>query len=222
MFGDLSSLLDSLAGELAPIQRAAARLLDETSVLDDATGNALISRRTKIAPEAFAFVLFRGISSENIGVYTSLNKRISIIPHKYREILAVLNGASLFQIHLYGIPLSMCSDPPLLNRSTRQPLDLGSANANWSREFCPSLEQFHFGGGPYSESENLGYFLNADNSVEALRRGGAGFGTWPDFASFLKDELERAEALFPEREERWFKFNQSLGPRVRRSIKKPN
>ena len=116
----------------------------------------------------------------------------------------------MFEIHLYGLPRSMSDAPPLLSRSVRQPLDLATANRNWSSAYKPGPTQFHIGSGPYSYEENLGYFLNEDGRVEALRKAGVSFGSWPTFGHFLAEELARAASLYPSYEERCFKFRQQL------------
>ncbi|HEX4311767.1 MAG TPA: hypothetical protein VHZ25_17175 [Acidobacteriaceae bacterium] len=215
--------LESLSGDLLPIRQLAERLLDPAAQLDPDSGNISISQRPMLGPEAYAVVLYAGITEHRILYY--LNSRPGglrgqfIIPSTYLRILDVLNGAELYQLRLYGLPPSMCAATPPRHRSTRQPLDLGAANFNWSRQYRSSPSQFHFGSGPYSYEENLAYFLNADDTVEARRVGGSLFGTWPSFAPFLEAEISRAESLFPAHEARTERLQQSivlnLNPRFR-------
>ena len=206
--------LDSLSGDLLPIRQLADRLIDPAAQLDPDSGNIFLSQRPKLGPESFAVVLYAGITDHMILSY--INSRPAglrgqfTIPHAYLRILNVLNGAELYQLRLYGLPPSMCSPTPLLNRSARQPLDLGAANFNWSRQYRSSPSQFHFGSGPYSYEENLAYFLNADDTIEARRVGGSLFGTWPSFAPFLEAEITRAESLFSAHEARTERLQQSI------------
>jgi hypothetical protein len=207
--------LENLSGELLPIRQLAERLLDPTAQLDPDSGNLFLSHRPKIGPEAYAVVLFAAVTPEMIAAYAGLRssglRGKLTIPPTYLQILQVLNGTELYQLQLYGLPPSLCADPPLLNRSDRQPLDLGAANLTWSRLYRPTLSQFHFGSGPYSYEENLAYFLNQDDTVEARRIGGSLFGSWSSIAPFLEEEISRAESLFPAHEARTEKLQQSIG-----------
>ncbi len=212
MHEEIERRLSTLDGQFASIRDVARRFLDETAVVDPASGAALVSHRPKVAPQAFAVVLYAGVSTESITLYEGIPGRRGAfhIPAVYKSLLALLNGAHLFEIDLYGVPLSMTYSPPLLNRSVRQPLDLATANFDWSRRYQPDPDQFHFGSGPYSYEENIGYFLNPDEGVEARRVGGERFGYWKSLATFLAEELRRAEDLFPFFEERQFRFRQLL------------
>ena len=207
--------LQSLPGELLPVRLLAERLLDPAAQLDAASDTVLIGPRPKLGPEAYAVVLYAGISESTVLAYlktrsTGLRGDL-ILPPAWLQVLHVLNGAELYQLHLYGLPPSLCAPTPLLNRSTRQPLDLGAANATWSRQYRPTPSQFHFGASPYSYEENLGYFLNPDGTVEARRVGGSLFADWPSIAPFLEAEITRVESLFPAHEARTEKLLQSIG-----------
>jgi hypothetical protein len=204
---EIERLLNQLEAELRPIRNCAERFLSDGSYIDPASRAALISPKPKIGAEAYAIVLFPGIDSDQISHYEQTHQRVGrpdlVIPKIYKRALKCLNGAELFQISLFGVPGTMRDSPPMLSRSIRQPLDLATANQNWAKGFRPRAEQFHFGGGPYSFDENLGYFLNPDESVEALRTGGDIFQSWPSVVGFLESELARAQALFPKHESRW-------------------
>jgi hypothetical protein len=211
MHEEMKAFLEGLEGTLLPIRQIAQRILDEDSCVDPLSGAHLISRRTGIAPEAYAFVLFPGVGAELIARYEIVHGKMGTyefsIPNAFKQVLKHLNGASLFQISLFGIPRTMADNPPLLNRSTRQPLDLATANQSWSAKYKPRADQFHIGSGPYSSSENLGYFLSPDWTVEARRVGGECFATWQSIASFLSSELSRAESQYPAHEEFWRELN---------------
>jgi hypothetical protein len=207
--------LQQLTGDLAPICQAAERLLDPSAHIDAASANLLISHRPKTGPESYALVLYAGITDQMISAYlkarsTGLRGSLAI-PPAWLRVLSILNGAELFEIHLYGLPPSLCGIRPLHSRSARQPLDLGAANAQWSRNYRPSRSQFNFGSGPFSYEENLAYFLNNDNTVEARRVGGSLFGSWPSLEKFFEEEISRAESLYPAWEARTEKLQNSIG-----------
>jgi hypothetical protein len=213
-------LLESLRAALPPVHDQAMRFMHEGSCFDQASRAVLISPRPKIGTEAYAVVLFTGLDSNRISRYEEMHQsriqsRFSI-PDGYRRVLNSMNGASIFEIQLFGIPETMAQDPPLLSRSVRQPLDLATATQHWGSPFKPKLEQFHFGGGPYSYSENVGYFLNPNESVESRRKGGESVNLWPCIDAFLEAELARAEARFPEHEAQWEAMLKEIKPKKRR------
>ena len=106
----------------------------------------------------------------------------------------------------------MCQDPPQLDRSAQQQLDLSSANVNWRQKYAADPAWFHFGFAPYSPAENVGYFLDVDGTVIAMRKGGNRIGDWGSFKDFLSAELPRVESQYE-----WFETRISAiskaGPR---------
>jgi hypothetical protein len=96
MLDNLAPLFKLLDGELAPIRR----------------------------------VIFPGLPPNVITRYEdaprSTDRQALKIPETYKHVLLRLNGATLFRMNLFGLPASMCADPPMLDRSARQPLDLRS------------------------------------------------------------------------------------------------
>jgi hypothetical protein len=226
MLEAIQTRLEDLSGELLPIRQLAQRLLDASARFDPASGDVFLSQRPKIGPEAFAVILYAGITDQMLAAYagtrsSGLRTQLTI-PASYLRVLHALNGAECFQLQLYGLPPSLCATQPFLERSARQPLDLGAANFTWSRLYRPSPSQFHFGIGPFSYEENLAYFLNPDDTVEARRVGGSLFGTWPSIALFLEAELSRAESRFPEHEARTEKMHNSIGLNRKQSAWKRN
>lgn len=224
MLETIPTRLEEFSGDLLPIRQVAERLLDGTAQFDAESGTIFISQRPKLGPEAFALVLFAGIPEEMITTYLnarSLGLRSNLaIPPTYLRMLSVLNGAELYQLQLYGLPPSLCDPDAFPNRPARQPLDLGAANITWSRVYRPSPLQFHFGTAPWSYEENLAYFLNPDDTVEAHRVGGALCGSWPSFEKFLEEELPRVETLFAAHEARTEKLHDSIGLHPNRRIRR--
>jgi hypothetical protein len=129
-------------------------------------------------------------------VQRSTNRPTLEIPEVYKRVLLRLNGATVFRMNLFGLPPTMCQDPPVLDRSTPQPLDLGAANSFWRNRYASRPLQFYFGSGQYSHEENTGYFLNEDGSIDALIREGRRVWSWASLEPFLTAEIARSEALF--------------------------
>lgn len=182
----------TLSGELEPIYELVFRL---GFVGSEVKGDAVaLSHRPNVAPQAYALTLYTPLPSQSVLQYQGLHGNIS--PH-YLPILRKLNGLHAFQFSLFGMPRSMASDPPLLNRSTLQPFDVGTANQFWKKEYAVPDDWFHFGGGPYSSSENIGYFFEPSGTIRASRKNGEDVGSWNSFRQFLYDELRRAEDAYP-------------------------
>ena len=182
-----------------PVHETVRRYLDEQDDLDGSIpGLTQLSRRTSIGPEAFAIRLFQPLAPNVLSRYEEIH---SIhIPMQYRRVLEKINGASIFEFELFGIPPSMAQDPPLLDRSQPQPLDLATANQYWKFEFSAPQSGFHFGGAPRSLEENIGYFLGS-NSIDAYRKSGELVGSWSNMKAFLSDEIARCERHYEEFEE---------------------
>jgi hypothetical protein len=197
---DPTRILEALDGELVPIRRIAERFADVA--IEAGTGAALISHRPAIAPEAYACVLFPGITTSAIRRYDEIRRssgrEIIEIPEVYKSVLLRINGAAVFGMNLFGVPPTMLNDPPLLDRTSRRPLDLGMANSLWRKRYAPRQSQFQFGSAPYSKEENTAYFLNEDGTIEALLGGGQRIRSWSSLGAFLSAELARSEELFNE------------------------
>jgi hypothetical protein len=104
----------------------------------------------------------------------------------------------------------MVQDSPLLDRSIRQPLDVGEANRHWRTKYGVDPSLFHFGSGPHSDTEERGYFLGCDGKIETYLSGGRQLATWPSLREFLADELARLEVIYPESERRQKQFRLEL------------
>ena len=196
--------IDKLTDELSPIQDVAIRLIGADPKYILRNGVMSISKRPKIGTEAYALILYEGIADENISKYEQIHE-LKINP-QYRKILLALSGAFLFQISLFGIPPTMNQFPARLDRSSLQPHDLATANRIWKINFKDVDHLFHFGGGPWSDHENVGYFIDADGNISAILKDGTVIKSWNKFGQFLASELERAEKSYPEYENLIFKL----------------
>jgi hypothetical protein len=164
------------------------------------TGSLRLSHRPEIGTEAYACVLYPGLGFDVIDRYEGVHRaRLSSyldIPPFYRDFLTRLNGAYLFDIALFGVPPSMAQNPPLLDRSALQPLDVCTANDTWRLEYRVARSNFYFASGSHSSTESVGYFLTPDNRVEAYLVGEKKIGEWAGMDVFLTEEVERAESRF--------------------------
>lgn len=118
----------------------------------------------------FGFEIWPGLETSSIDKYC---KGFGIeIPASYIEILRQANGITLGKLNLYGIPISMLNEPPLLDRAKRQPLDIGAANLHWRRPFKAFSDKFHFGSIKWTFSENAGVFFDDRGIVVAALKTG--------------------------------------------------
>jgi len=187
-----------LTDDLEPVSHLAKRMLSEGAECVSSPGRIQIRRSATLGEEAFAVTLFEGIDYSTIHQYEKIHK--VDIPATFARILNSLNGGNVFRLDLYGLPPSMTEDPPLLDRTEIQPLDLATANTLWCDDFAPRKGLFHIGSGPWSKNEDLGYFLLPDDSVVALKKGGEQISSWKSIKDLLSAEIARAEELYPEYE----------------------
>ncbi len=192
-------IIRQLTNDLEPIRRLAERLLSEAVETETRDDRLQLSKRPNVGSEAFAMTLYMGVDDSTIDRYQRIHS--VEIPPDYRRILHVLNGASIFGLNLYGIPPSMAQEPPLLDRTTIQPLDLATASTHWRHGFTDDLSLFQIGGSPLSLEENVGYFLTADSSVVSLKKRSHRINAWKSIQRFLVEELERAQTQYSEFEQ---------------------
>ncbi len=191
---EIMGFVQTLGDCLNPVRETVERLVGSDAKVE--SGAMLISHKPRVAPEAYACVLFHGVDSRMIDHYETLqiqSNRYFRIPPPYREVLTRLNGASLFNIELFGIPRSMLQNPPTLDRSVRQPLDLATANMDWRKQYDVGADRFYFGCVPHTSNRNVGYFLLSDGQVEAFVEDGTKVNSWPGMKECLSEEIARAE-----------------------------
>src|SRR6266850_4236999 len=102
---------ETLNDDLSPVRGVIERFASVEVNIEPATGALRLSHRPKIGIEAYACVLYPSVDSDLIDRYERIHRaRLSDyldIPPFYRTLLTRLNGAYLFGISLFGIPLSM-------------------------------------------------------------------------------------------------------------------
>ena len=115
------------------------------------------------------------------------------IPPFYQNILLEMNGCFVYGFSLYGLPKTIYTTG-LLNRSTLQQFDLGTANTNWILSFKVDKKLFYIGGRSYSYDENIGYFIDKE-TIRSIRENGEILKSWSSFNNFLNDEIRIAEQM---------------------------
>ena len=150
----------------------------------------LLGHEPDRAPLAFAFCFFEGVTQSVIDRYEALHG--VALPRPIAQMLHQMNGAFFLDLSVYGIPLSMASDPPLLCRSGRNPLDIATAARAWRAEFqSTDQKEIHFASRNTGWDTQVGYFMRPDGAVVRYPRiGKAGESKhWPSLQQFLTEEL---------------------------------
>jgi hypothetical protein len=188
MTEDAKIFLDKLSNDCSPIVKQAQKYFDGDSKIRK-DGAAEIFRRPWIAELNYGLWLFPPAEKKWLDSFTEQNNKP--IPNLYQELLLELNGCFVYDFSLYGLPESIYTNG-LLDRSTTQPLDLGTANRNWIREFNVDPDLFHIGGRSLSSSENTGYFIDG-GKILSIRTSGEIINTWNTIFDFLNTEIILSE-----------------------------
>jgi hypothetical protein len=184
--------LNELPSELEPIRDACLRYLHRCCAVgsDD---TLLVGHQPWDGLHSYLCRLFPGAKKTWFARYSKLHGLQ--IPPTVRRFLSCANGATFFGLSIFGMSPSMLQDPPLMNRSVVQCLDVSEANTFWKHEYRAEDTGFHFGSRDFSDTEVLGYFVGDCGGIRAIRKSGEVVGEWMDVTTFLKDELPRAEKL---------------------------
>jgi hypothetical protein len=184
--------LRQYSDSVAPLRVAASRFLEEPTVVAE-DGVLQIGHRPWVAELNYMFTLYPGIAPKPLERY---QKTFHIsIPPVYVRLLAELNGAFCFGISLFGVPKSMISESPQLDRTVLQCLDLGTAMKHWVNEYHVPPDFFHFGSREISATAIAGYFIDQHDRIHCATKKGKTIGQWSDYRSFFTDELATSEKL---------------------------
>lgn len=156
--------------------------------------------------ESYAFWLFPPATKKDFKTFEKIHGfRIHDV---YREMLLASNGFQAFGLEFFGMSPSMLKEPPLLDRSGYQCIDLSSANQTRS-SFNVDSDWFYFGGRNYTEDENCGYFLNPNGAIHSYLPGGERVKRWRSWDRFLEHEVDAAESFArSEYPSEWKEFDQ--------------
>lgn len=189
MIQELKNRITCLTSELNSIKRQSLKYLQNNSKIGS-RDELFIFHRPWIAPMNWGLMLFPKTENDWIEQFETKSKKY--IPKFYRNFLNQINGCFIYDISLYGLTPSIFSSNQL-NRSNVQCHDLLSANNSWIREYNVEKSFFHFGSSHFSETENLGYFVDGNQEIFSMLKDGKVISTWKHFDEFLFDEIGRAE-----------------------------
>lgn len=152
----------------------------------------LIGHRPEIAPKKYEIVFYEAMTKNQLSL--ALTKYGLQIPKSYQEFLTHSNGAQLCELSFFGLAIKAENPTNLVNRSSRNPFSLITANQHWMYDY-PDVDSsfFHFASRNYSWTGQVGYFLMLDGGVARFSKPHTG-DIWPpkywaSFDEWLKDEL---------------------------------
>jgi hypothetical protein len=135
------------------------------------------------APQFFAFEVWPGLTEAS---FQKCEESFQLqVPHLYKEILSQINGGKLGALRLYGVPPSIV-EHGLVNRRTRQPLDLSTANRNWRNEFPNCTSLFHVGSIRWTFDDNAGIFIRENGELAAVLHSGETVKVFKNFEALLE------------------------------------
>lgn len=181
---------------LASIDRELKVLHEESNEKDHGFDGIQLGCHPRSDGELYAVRVFSPLPISSIEKYERIHG-VQIVAG-YSNVLSQINGAWIYRLALYGVPPSMTEEPPLLDRSIPQPLDIATANLNWRNAFSPSRDEFHFGSSSWTLEKNVGYFLGPSGRVRGLVDGQGCVGEWMDIDAFLREEIVRNREAYPE------------------------
>jgi hypothetical protein len=183
--------IDGVPAELAALASQVERYGRFCSSIDPA-GTLQVGHQPWLASERYAIRIF---APARKAWFARFKERLGIpIPPWYRDFLLVANGCFVHGLTMYGLPPSMQSSSPLLDRRGVQPLDLAQANSGWKRSYAAvGPDEFYIGGRHYSPHDNSGYFATGRRIRAVLRKSGEVVGEWGSLGALLVDELRESE-----------------------------
>ncbi len=197
MTPEITSFINNLTEEWEAIKQQVSKYYDnESNVRGD--GSVAIFKRSWIAPQNFGIILFPPADKNLFDKFQQNTNRS--IPTFYENILLRMNGCFVYDFELFGLPKSVYTTG-LLDRTTVQQHDLGSANVFWINEYKVDKNLFHIGGRAYSYEENIGYFIDDKGTILSIRTNGEIIAEWKTFHSFLVDEIKIAEKMMLDEKE---------------------
>lgn len=115
---------------------------EKGSWLEQPGDRLVIGHRPDNGRYAYDIVHFPPLTAAQIQLYQT--RRSVVIPGSFASLLTQMNGAAILQLHIFGIPESMATEVALLDRSQRNPFDVGTANKYWRAEYDAPDSDFHF------------------------------------------------------------------------------
>lgn len=181
-----------LPDTLRPIKDAVLSAAVSGAWIEGGTGGPFLAGpRPEIAPQAYDIVMFEPLSAQTLETYQQSND--FKLPEHLLEMLRHLNGCSLFQVNLYGIPASMAADPPLLDRSRRSPLDIASGRY-WRLAYAEAdPADVLIASRNVRDDGQVGYFMSPQGRISGRGNGSTDApgecGPWESLAEWLSAEM---------------------------------
>jgi len=155
------------------------------------TGTRLVRHVPTVAPEAFLFTLYPGLTVDDVAQVEAQLKRK--LPSAYAALLRASNGLSIFvgTLVVFGARATYART----GDAARQPVDLIDPNT-MDRPRIPK-DAVIIGG--YREDGSLLYMrAGQDDVLWTTERGGSVRRTWPSLEAFLLEEISRLTKLIGE------------------------
>ncbi len=179
--------IQSLRHPFEPLRELVLRTSDARALPESVVAH----HDSSVAPEYFALEMWPGVQGGSVRAY--LARFTLSIPDSHIAFLSQVNGLTLGSLRIFGVPPSMLREPPMLDRSARQPLDLAAANRSWRLGFPTCCHLFHLGSLRHSHSENAGLFLAEAGGIVAALSDGRLVGQWPGYTALLEYGIRSLE-----------------------------
>ncbi len=184
--------VSGFTGELAPLADASRKYVRFCCSIDiDDSLN--IAHLPWVAPLNYLIKLYAPAKK---GWFTKYNQIHNVaIPKVIRNVLLQTNGFFAFGMSFFGMSPSMLKNPPHIDRSILNCHDIALANKDkgWKSAYHIDQQLFYFAYSNYSETENVGYFLDKNDHIYCCKKSGKQLGTWSSVNSFLDSELKASE-----------------------------
>ncbi len=183
--GHIDDRLAQIAGVLPCFQEFTFAIAGDSAVAPN--GTVMLGRAPHIAPEAYRVLIYPPAPEPWM---RTLEDTMSVqIPAELRRVLLVMNGCHCFDLSLFGVTESPTSP---LNRREPVALRLAFGLADWADAYGRA-GSFYFGGAPWTDEENIGYFWS-DRGPFSARTNGEVVGSWSGLADLFNAELARLTA----------------------------
>lgn len=188
---DAANQIALLPEFLSPIAAVAGDIAKVEAWLDEESGALLAGYRPDIGTHAYDIELFPPMKRALLGTYQQVND--FLMPGPIVELLTHLNGCNILDLSIYGAPTSMAQNPPLLDRSSRAPLDISSGR-HWRFGYTQTHDnEVLFASRNVGENGQIGYFITpmglvvgrGNESAEVEKQS----GPWKNVTEWLASEL---------------------------------
>lgn len=189
---EIEARISLLPVGLRPIREAVLALAEVGVWVEGGAGGPLLAGpRPDVAPQAYDIVLFEPLPAAGLELYQEMHD--FGFPAGLLELLRHVNGCTLFDIKLYGVPPSMAANPPLLDRSRRAPLDIASGR-HWRLGYgAADSADVLIASRNVGDTGQVGYFMAPQGHISGRGNGSpeapAECGPWANLTEWLSAEI---------------------------------